>query len=247
MPPRKAAKSTTDVTMELTIPDPPAEPSVGALIQSAIDKGTDPEAMSKLMDLFERVERSKAKKEYFAAMADFQNSIGAISKDSKGAFGKFASFEHIMETIGPKAAAHGFSFHFDPKIEENKVGMCLTIRHRGGHEVKGEPFTVPIDTAGRMNASQKVGSAASYAKRYALVGALCLSIGEFDNDGGAADAANADVIDEKQAANVAAMMDELDAERQKGFLEYMNVKIVEQIPKRDYCKATNVLNAARRG
>ena len=59
--------------------------------------------------------------------------------------------------------------------------MVCIVHHVEGHSER-TAFPVPIDRAARMNDTQKVGSALTYGRRYALCAALGIVTAEEDDD-----------------------------------------------------------------
>ena len=96
------------------------------------------------------------------------------------------------------------------------IAICH-VSHTAGHRESSE-FKCPVDRENKtkINVSQQQGSANSYAKRYALANALNLSFGGEDDDG---QAAGTEYVNEDEAANIEALLTELDADRVK-FLKW---------------------------
>jgi len=60
----------------------------------------------------------------------------------------------------------------------------IIVHHDAGHEEESS-FSVPIDTESFMNAPQKVGSARTFAMRYAYCNAFGILTSDEDDDAGA--------------------------------------------------------------
>jgi hypothetical protein len=190
---------------------PPAEINPLAMLATALEKGHDVEKLGKLMDLAERYEANQARKAYAAALSQFQaeappiieNKIAYVNTD-KGSYSySYADLDAIMATIRPTLKATGLSVTFDTAISDDgkQITSLCHVMHAAGH-VETRRFVCPVDQALRMNDSQKMGSANSYANRYNVLNALGLTAGE-DNDGvgddrtrGAPPAPKADDVDE---------------------------------------------------
>ena len=84
----------------------------------------------------------------------------------------------------------------------------------------------------RVNNTQKMGSANSYAKRYCLVNALNLSVSDEVDDDGAG--AGTPVITKEQTATISdhieSMGDSWNESDNKKFLNYLKVSSIEDIP-----------------
>ena len=152
------------------------------LLQAAVANNVDAQQLEKLMDLQERYEANQARKSFSAAMADFQAHCPTIPKSRKADRYSYAPLDEILRTIRPHLDSAGLSVVFNTKAELGIITAFCTVQHRDGHSVTSE-FSAPIDPAMKVNATQQVGSANSYAKRYALCNALNLVGSEFDDDG----------------------------------------------------------------
>lgn len=166
---------------------------VVTMIQTAIDKGIDPEALGKLLDLQDRVLAKQAEAEFAEAKRAFQAECPVIGKNRVARIKKkgtdeiqheygFADLAHVAETIKPLCDKYGFSYSFNQKTEGGMVAIECVVRHSAGHK-ESTTFTLPSDSASPlMSSQQKYAGATTFGRRYALVLAFGLSIGE-DNDG----------------------------------------------------------------
>jgi len=155
------------------------------LIGMAIEQKVPIETMERLLAMKERIEANNAKKAFFEAMSEFQGRCPIIPKDhTAGSFNfkyRYAPLETIVKHIAPLLKEVGLSYRFDTEDgEKDKTIICI-IYHIGGHS-ESSRFRVPIDAGGKMNDTQKQGSAGTYAKRYALCNALGILTGEDDDD-----------------------------------------------------------------
>ena len=116
------------------------------------------------------------------ALATFQASQTGLDLDKTGNRSQYASVGSVMTKV-KEAAAHGLSFSQLVDYEDG-IGMHLKtyIMHSSGDEKIGR-YPIAVDD---MTNNQKLGSAISYARRYALMAALGLAAGiqevEFDDD-----------------------------------------------------------------
>ena len=116
------------------------------------------------------------------ALATFQASQTGLDLDKTGNRSQYASVGSVMTKV-KEAAAHGLSFSQLVDYEDG-IGMHLKtyIMHTSGDEKIGR-YPIAVDD---MTNNQKLGSAISYARRYALMAALGLAAGiqevEFDDD-----------------------------------------------------------------
>ena len=116
------------------------------------------------------------------ALAEFQAAQTGLELDKKGNRSQYASVGSVMTKV-KQAAQHGLSFSQLVDYEDG-VGTHLKtyIMHTSGEEKVGR-YPIAVDD---MTNNQKLGSAISYARRYALMAALGMAAGiqevEFDDD-----------------------------------------------------------------
>jgi ERF superfamily len=131
-----------------------------------------------------------------AALAAFQAELPAIGKDKAvivekkggGAYGyHYATLGSITNVVAPLLGKHGLSFTSKPTIGANGFVLAYTLRHASGESDSGEyPLPDPVRTTPQM-----IGSAITYARRYALCAATGVAPDdEEDDDGQAAQAAD---------------------------------------------------------
>ena len=93
---------------------------------------------------------------------------------------KYASLAAVRNAIIPVLAEHHIALTQDVKTHDNQVSVVTTL-HFGAEKLNFGPLLFPV---AQQNA-QALGSAITYARRYALLAALCVA-GEPDEDGNAA-------------------------------------------------------------
>ena len=93
-----------------------------------------------------------------------------------------------------------------------------------------------------MTKTHATGAAVSYGMRYLLKMIFNVAVGEDDDDGNLAP--QGPTISEAQVADLAALMEEVGADRAK-FLKYMRVGSLDQIPAAAYASSVKALEAKR--
>src|SRR5689334_14217992 len=103
-----------------------ADAPVAALLQTAIEKGLPPEQLEKLVGLYERMEARDARKQFFAAMARFQEECPAIPKTSTAEVTSnrtaakfrytYADLDETVATIRPYLIKNGLSYSWDSEV-----------------------------------------------------------------------------------------------------------------------------------
>lgn len=124
-----------------------------------------------------------------AAILAFQADLPSIGKDntatvptkSGGTYKyTYADLTSITEIVFPKLTALGLSWVTMPNLVDGKNVLRYSLRHVKGEELTGD-FPLPADTT-----PQTLGSAITYARRYALCAVLGLAPANEDDDGAAA-------------------------------------------------------------
>lgn len=147
-----------------------------ALIAKAIEKDVDVGILERLVELAKDVRRVTAREAFFEAMADFKRKCPRITKDATANTGrysyKYATLDSILDTVEPILTDQGLTVSWRQKHEGQAVHASCVITHRLGHQEESGFIAMPFDAAGQMNPAQRVGSAATYAKRYSLLAVL---------------------------------------------------------------------------
>ena len=202
------------------------------MIAVAAARDVDIEKLEKLMDLQERWEDRKAKKEFVQAMAGFQETCPAAFRSNSSDKHDYAPIEVIMKTIRPHLAANGLSVRFDTEFGDDTMTAICKVAHTGGYEEISR-FTCAIENivSGQgkqvMNKSQASASADSYAKRYALKNAFNI-VESYDDDGESLGAPPELITDQ----NVCVINEAIKAKvvDKDELLRFQKVKNLEDIP-----------------
>jgi hypothetical protein len=218
------------------------------MLQMAVSQNADLDKLEKLMALQERWEANEAKKAYVAAMNAFRADPPVIYKDKKVKFDtskgtteySHALLENAAEIIGASLTKHGLSFRWDCEQIEGQVKVTCVITHAQGHSER-VTLQAGLDQSGGKNNIQALGSTVSYLERYTLFAATGMAPKGMDNDGGPA----LECITEQQAADLRALMEEVEADEAK-FLAYFKVESIEKLPAKAYKQAVAMTEAKRK-
>jgi len=93
---------------------------------------------------------------------------------------KFASLACVRDTVIPTLAKHGIAVVQNLVTNEHGVGCETVLLHSSGQSMKFGPLFLPAS----KHDPQGFGSCATYARRYALMAALCV-VGDEDDDANA--------------------------------------------------------------
>lgn len=213
------------------------EGSAVALIREAIASGKQPEYLHELLNVRREWEADEARKAFNFAIAEFQRRAPIIAKEDKAYDKQYARMDRIWREIRPLVTELGLSVTW--QVCELRDGMCHVegqLRHRQGH---GERLAMDLplpaiiktrDGKDAQNAAQQIGSANTYAKRYALCSALGIVTGD-DDDGHAAggNLVTADQADElKQLVDAARGVDGFN---EKAFYGYAGTDDLGALPR----------------
>jgi hypothetical protein len=181
--------------------------NIFSVLESAVQKGMDADALTKLVDLQERIARNEAEQAYNAAMKKAQGSMPKIikTKTNKQTNSMYADLGAINEQITPIYTKHGFSLSFTEGVakRESDIRIICHCSHEKGHT--REFFTdLPIDNVGMQGSVNKtmvhgIASTFSYGQRYLIKMIFNLSIDEEDDDAQSAGKTEHEAIIKKEA------------------------------------------------
>jgi hypothetical protein len=212
----------------------PANSAV-SIIQQAIATGADPAYLRELLQVREQWEAGEARKLYSQSIAEFQSQCPIIEKGDTAHNKQYAAMDRIWRTIRPLLDETGLSVVWTANtLTEYGLRIEGEIRHKAGHAVPIS-YDLPMpDKVNGQNAAQQMGSATTYAKRYALCSALGIVTGE-DDDGLAA---GTQYVTKEQADELVAILDTL-SDRDgalAAMLEYAECDSVADIPADKFAK-----------
>ena len=215
--------------------------SAVSIIQQAIASGADPAYLRELLQVREQWEAGEARKLYSQAIADFQSRCPIIEKLDKAHNKQYAAMDRIWRTIRPLLDETGLSVVWTANtLTEYGLRIEGEIRHKAGHAVPiSYDLPMPEKVTGQ-NAAQQMGSATTYAKRYALCSALGIVTGE-DDDGLAA---GTQYVTKEQADELVAILDGI-MDRDcalAAMLEYAECDNIADIPAAKFAKCKKGLS-----
>lgn len=216
------------------------------LLQMAVQSNADPDKLEKLMDLQERWEAKRDAERFGEALAAFQAECPQITKRRKAEFKgqhayNFASLDDIMRQVQPLLSRHGLSVSYSAKVTD--AGMLhATCAVRCGSHVEESEITLPVPAEMRVNATQKMGAAMAYAKRYAVCNALGITVGDEDTDANGV----GETVTEEQAIRLQEFAESLGKDVPQRFLsKAMGVGSFYEIPASRYGEAMDLLKRKR--
>jgi dUTPase len=157
------------------------------LLSEAVKQKLEPVSLKELVELKLKFIELENQKKFIADFTGFQSEVPKIEKRNvvKNKDGtvryKYASFDDILTTITPLLKKYNFSISFSTEnIEKNGnlyVRTTCFLIHETGIERKSD-VEVPINRDDYMNDIQKIGSAITYSKLYALQNILGITTEE---------------------------------------------------------------------
>ena len=114
--------------------------------------------------------------------ASFVKALGELRNVAKNAVNphfrnRYASLDAILDDVRPILASHNLGLSQEPLFEDGKAGVVTRIIHASG-ETRESTLLLPI----KDQTAQGVGSALTYAKRYAISSILGITADD-DDDG----------------------------------------------------------------
>ncbi len=216
----------------------------------ASDPNADVEKLSRLMDLHERISKRQAEQAFDAAMGDAQGEMRPIAADANNPQTKsrYASYAALDRELRPIYTKHGFSLSFGTAdgAPLDYIRVTCHVGHREGHK-QVYHLDMPADGKGAkggdvMTKTHATGAALTYGQRYLLKMIFNIAVGDDDDQGGSG---AGDWITEVQVSDLAALMDEVQADRAK-FLNYLRIDTLAHLPKKRFADAVAALEKKRK-
>lgn len=211
----------------MVTPSQPASSEALSLIREAMQSGKDPAYLRELLAVRREWEADEARKAYNSAKSDFQSRAPIIEKLDKAYDKAYARMDRIWRETRPLRAETGLSISWTV-CELREGSICHVegaLSHRQGHgEVLRMDVPIPELVKGQ-NKAQQMGSAYTYAQRYAFCAALGVVTGEDDDGNGAGN----HYVAQEQAEELAELIDacrRIEGFNEKAFWGYAGAKEV---------------------
>lgn len=207
--------------------------TTGDFIAAALASGVTPDSVAvveRLCALRERETQQQAERDFATDFVKLQGAMPPIeaAKAVPGNDGtirfRYAPYEDIMRAVHPLLKEYGFAVTFDTEINEGRVTVTCTLMHVGGH-TRSNKFAARIGQGPpKASEAQGDGAATTYAKRFALCGALNITV-EQDTDARLV----GDMITVEQANELEKAVRETAA-NEASFLKWCGAATYEDIP-----------------
>jgi len=139
--------------------------------------------------------KSNVTPEFAAALSKCQGMLSSVGKDRevKGTYSfKYATLSNIWEVIRQPLTINGLSLIQLPSVGERKVTIETRLQHSAGGWISSI-IEMPV----AQQTPQGIGSALSYARRYALSAMLGV-VSDDDDDDGVAAANSSNTVERRQ-------------------------------------------------
>jgi hypothetical protein len=158
------------------------QPSIEMILQCAVEKGQI-DVVERLVALQERMKAEQARETFNTALAIFQAACPVIVKRHAGHGNQYtyAKLEDIAAQIKPHMQTARLHYAFSTEQSGDTLTVHCRVTHADGHSETSHA-SFPVNSKAGMSEQQKVGSAMTYAKRYALMNALGIVVADEDND-----------------------------------------------------------------
>jgi hypothetical protein len=232
---------------------------MSVISRAASDPGYPMENLEKLLAMKERWDAAEAKKAYVRAMNAFKANPPEILKTKHVSYanktgGKteydHATLDEASPVIAEALSKHGLSHHWDVEnLEGGIIKVTCVITHELGHSERVS-LQAGADQSGGKNNIQAVGSTVTYLQRYTLLSATGTAAKGMDNDGGDL-GPKIEVISEEQAANIQALLEEVNADKPR-FLKHLStqckkeINAISEIPSTAQKLAVDLLESKRK-
>ena len=181
------AKTKAQAEQAAIVPAPAEQAPTGALAliaEAASNPDVDPDKLRALLAVKRDWEADEARKAYAGAMAQFQGTAPIVDKGDTANGRAYSRIDRIWKAVRPLMQECGLTVSWQEcLVDGDLMRLRGQLQHRDGH-AQAIAFDLPMpDQIKGQNASQRMGSATTYAKRYCICAALNIVTGDEDNDG----------------------------------------------------------------
>lgn len=219
--------------------------SLDIIREAMTSKDVDPDKLQKLLDMQQQWDSEEQRKAFHSAIAAFQSNCPIIPKGDMANGRPYARLDRLWRAVRPLLSECGLSVIWT--LCEVKDAVCSIegkLIHRDGYSIDLKRDLPLPDVLSGQNASQRAGSANTYAKRYALCDALGIVTGE-DDDANAVGPGS--FIDEKQQATLEKTIRELGTEFDKdAFYAWAGCDGLETFPSDLYQQGKGILERRKK-
>jgi hypothetical protein len=243
----KMSKELTTIPTRELAPIERPQNQIAMMLQGVIEKGItkdNAEALSKLAELYEKMESKNAEREFNTAFVKLQSELPVIVASSViPNRGRYERYEDVWRQVSPMLNANGFSVSYSQAADEKRITVTCKLSHISGYS---QPTSFSVRLGGRADSETQADCKASTtAKRNALLQALNIVIRQDFYQSDEADSAmEGSFITASQAADLRALCEETKSDKRK-FLEFAGAETFETIMSSRLTDITDTLNRKR--
>jgi len=221
----------------------PAEITPTTMLASAVAGNQDLERIEKLMDLERAWKVDKAREQFYLALSEFKKVNLVIVKDKANVQynSRYVSVGNLVNTASRAMAPFGLNTRWDIS-QDDEISVTCILSHTGGH-TEQVTMSGPPDESGKKNSLQQIKSTVTYLETSTFEAVTGIISQDHSDDGNGA-GPQVETITDNQAADLAAMIDEVGADK-AGFLGFLKVDAIEDLPAVKYKAAVRALENKR--
>jgi hypothetical protein len=226
------------------------------LAAAARDPQVDAGKIRELLAIKTALDSETAQQAFNRSMLAAQREMPAVLRDSKNeqTNSKYAKLEKIEKAIRPVYMRHGFVATYGSKpAAEGLITVYCKLLHTSGEgqpsHIEYSEMSAPPDSLGIKGTPNKtpmhgLASTVRYLQRYLLCMMFNIILTNEDTDGNPQPV----FISDDEAMRLEDMITDADMtpDERKGFLAYMRVETLSQIPQRSFTTAFEALKAKKR-
>ena len=188
----------------------------------------DPEKFRAMLEVQKDWEANEARKAFAQALADFQRQAPIIEPKDRANGRPYARMDRIWRAVRPLLDSCGLSVSWQGcALADGLLRLSGTLMHVLGHSTP-IAYDLPVPEAIKgQNAAQAMGSATTYAKRYAMCAALGIQTGD-DDDGERAGIG--DAVSASQAKELSELCDQAGGTAKADMLRFARVDAIAEVP-----------------
>lgn len=213
-------------------------PLLNMLQTILLNPSITPERANQAFDFYQRVERERAEKAFYAALAAFRAEVKPVIKSRKVAHatraGDQKEYDHedlagIAEAVDALLGKHGLGYKFGTEANPNEpIRVTCVLFHALGHkEMTSLPG--PRDDSGGKNPLQALGSTLTYLQRMTLKAALGLAAARDDDGRASGDPVAPAVIDAEGLQKLKGRMETTQTD-EAAFCEFLKIDKLDALP-----------------
>jgi hypothetical protein len=215
-------------------------PAMTAIMLAVVNPDVDAGKVRELVAIQAQMQEAEARKAYASALVSFQTRVPVIKKGDTANGKAYARLDRIWREVRPLMDECGLAVSWQSAKYDKADALCTLdgmLMHRDGHS---EPihYSMPIPEQIRgQNAAQVMGSATTYAKRYATCNVLGIQVGDDDDGYKVGKPSGMTPISTERIAELRELVEASGADIQ-GMLIWAGVDRIEDFPAAVYDKAT---------